>query len=61
MVGKKRVYTKWIDGVRFRAVVGDRANGERIISFYSNRNAPEEGLSRIPITSTSGAGSIPKK
>ena len=30
------------DNVRFRVVVGDRKNGENVISFFSNRRAGEE-------------------
>lgn len=38
----KRVYERHENGVRFRVVVGDDENGERVISFYSNRK--KDGL-----------------
>ena len=59
----KRVYEYFDDGgVRFRVLVGDTKNGERIISFFSNRKPKKaEGVaSAATITSTSARGNIPK-
>ncbi|MDR2638419.1 MAG: hypothetical protein LBC09_01115, partial [Helicobacteraceae bacterium] len=67
----KRVYPTYIDGVRFRVVVGDvikdgKTTGERVISFYSNRKAAKgstieasgkpAGPSAITVSTSSGKG-----
>jgi len=54
----KRIYEKVKNGIRFRAVIGDRPNGERVITFYSNRKS-SGGIDNDSLTynySTTGYG-----